>query len=184
MTVSVVLLLAFILIFSLSGVFNSPPTLVYRSNSAKQLYDGSSLTNDGYDLLSGQRKPGHTAKVEVTGIQNGVGKSENRIYVTIFDSLGADVTGDYNMFEDNPKIAELFEGLNMTSGMLIAEESDGRMAAFHDINEMKLPDCPSIDHIGVTTDLCDVKLHRNVLDELIAQSSDHAPVFIDVAVRR
>ena len=52
-TVSVVLLLAFILIFSLSGVFNSPPTLVYRSNSAKQLYDGSSLTNDGYDLLSG-----------------------------------------------------------------------------------------------------------------------------------
>ena len=96
-TVSVVLLLAFILIFSLSGVFNSPPTLVYRSNSAKQLYDGSSLTNDGYDLLSGQLKPGHTAKVEVTGIQNGVGKSENRIYVTIFDSLGADVTGDYNI---------------------------------------------------------------------------------------
>ena len=96
-TVSVVLLLAFILIFSLGGIFSTPPTLVYRSNSAKLLYDGSPLSDDGYELLSGKLKAGHTAKVEVTGVQNGVGKSENRIHVTVLDALGADVTGDYNI---------------------------------------------------------------------------------------
>ena len=46
-TVSVVLLLSFILIFSLGGIFSTPPTLVYRSNSAKLLYDGSPLSDDG-----------------------------------------------------------------------------------------------------------------------------------------
>ena len=93
------------------------------------------------------------------------------------------VTGDYNMFEDNPKIAQLFEGLNMVSGMLVAEENDGFMTNCHNINETKLCEWPAIDHIGVTTDLVDVKLHRNLMDEMIALSSDHAPVFID-AVRK
>jgi transglutaminase-like putative cysteine protease len=115
-TASVVLLLALVVVFSLGGAFGSPPTLVFRSNSAQMLYDGSPLSDDGYELLSGQLKAGHTAKVEVTGLQNGVGKSENRIYVTILDALGADVTSDYNVvleygiLEITPRVISISTG--------------------------------------------------------------------------
>ena len=147
-TVSVVLLLAFILIFSLGGVFNSPPTLVFRSNSAKELYDGSTLIDDGYELLSGSLKPGHTAKVEVTGLQNGVGKSENRIYVTIFDALGADVTGDYNVVLEYGVLEIMPRTISITTGTEF-REYDGTPFSY-DNWTLETPDAlmPG-DHINV-----------------------------------
>ena len=98
LTISVILMLGVVLFLCLSGTtFDDRETLVFRSNSAKAVYDGGTLTDYGYSLLSGELKEGHRAKVDVTGLQDGVGKSENRLYVTIFDSIGADVSDDYNI---------------------------------------------------------------------------------------
>jgi len=68
--------------------------------------------------------------------------------------------------------------------MLIAEQSDGIECWSHAPGSM---DCPkmmtAIDHIAVTTEHVDVKLHRILLDEQLAFSSDHCPMFIDVKIK-
>lgn len=101
LTISVVLMLAVVISLCLSGTLGAEkPMLVFRSNSAKMVYNGSSLSDNGYSLLSGELKKGHRAKVNVTGLQEGVGKSENRLYVTILDEIGADVTDDYDVITE------------------------------------------------------------------------------------
>ena len=91
------------------------------------------------------------------------------------------VTGDYNMLHTGEYYKYLFEGLSMESGMLVAEKSDGILCWNHALNSTECPKkMTAIDHASVTTDLCDVKLHRILLDEVIAQTSDHCPMFIDV----
>lgn len=91
------------------------------------------------------------------------------------------VTGDYNNWYTSDYFKYLFEGLSMTSGMLVAEQSDGFECWNHPLN---VTECPkkmtAIDHASVTTDLVDVKLHRILLDEELAKTSDHCSIFIDV----
>lgn len=93
-------------------------------------------------------------------------------------------SGDYNMqyFRDDFKY--LFDGMGMETAMLIAEQSDGIECWSHAPGSM---DCPksmtAIDHIAVTTEHVDVKLHRILLDEQLAFSSDHCPMFIDVKIK-
>ena len=49
--------------------------------------------------------------------------------------------------------------------MLVAEKSDGVMCWNHALNSTECPKkMTAIDHASVTTDLCDVKLHRILLD--------------------
>ena len=97
------------------------------------------------------------------------------------------LTGDYNAFFTEPQFEVLFEGLNMTSGMLVAEQSDGILIWNHPLTTMEPFDAErkwtAIDHVGITTDLCDVKLHRILLDEQIMKASDHCPMFVDVALK-
>ena len=94
------------------------------------------------------------------------------------------LTGDYNASYTERQMAVLFEGLSMTSGMLVAEKSDGTDCYCHPLGSVNYPNShTAIDHVGVTTDLLDVKLHRVLLDEVIAKGSDHAPMFIDVALK-
>ena len=95
------------------------------------------------------------------------------------------LTGDYNATYTERQMQVLFEGLNMVSGALVAEKSDGTQMFNHPITSMDFfaPEQTSIDHVGVTTDLLDVKLHRVLLDEVIAKGSDHCPMFIDVKLK-
>ena len=94
------------------------------------------------------------------------------------------VTGDYNNYYDSDYLKYLFEGLSMESGMLVAEQGDGTESFSHPLGTLEgLKRTPAIDHIGVTTDLCDVKLHRVIFDDIIAKGSDHSPRFIDVKLK-
>jgi len=94
------------------------------------------------------------------------------------------LTGDYNASYTERQMQVLFDGLDMTSGMLVAEQSDGTDCCCHPLGSTKYPNShTAIDHVGVTTDLVDVKLHRVLLDEVIAKGSDHCPMFIDVAIK-
>ncbi len=91
------------------------------------------------------------------------------------------VTGDYNMLHTGEYYQLLFDGLSMESGMLVAEKSDGIMCWNHALNSTECPKkMTAIDHASVTTDLVDVKLHRILLDEALAKTSDHCPIFLDV----
>jgi len=97
------------------------------------------------------------------------------------------VTGDHNCFYDHPNFAVMLDGLDMQSGMLVAEdiEPNGMGYWCHDLGSMELQNCRSaIDHICVTTDLVDVKKHRVLHDELLCKSSDHCSRFIDVAFKK
>lgn len=94
------------------------------------------------------------------------------------------LTGDYNAYYTEPQVQLLFEGLSMESGMLVAEQGDGTESFSHPLGTLEgLKRTPAIDHIGVTTDLCDVKLHRVIFDDIIAKGSDHSPRFIDVKLK-
>lgn len=91
------------------------------------------------------------------------------------------VTGDYNNVHTSDHYQRLFEGLSMESGMLVAEESDGMECWNHPLNATECQKKGlAIDHASVTTDLCDVKLHRILFDAEIGKASDHCPMFIDV----
>lgn len=99
----------------------------------------------------------------------------------MYPSVPIFVTGDYNMLHTGKYFAYLFDGLNMTSGMLVAEKSDGIQCWNHDLNHTEwIKPMTAIDHASVTTDLCDVKLHRILIDDELAKCSDHCPMFIDI----
>ncbi|MBO5938631.1 MAG: endonuclease/exonuclease/phosphatase family protein [Clostridia bacterium] len=95
------------------------------------------------------------------------------------------LTGDYNACYTEKQMEVLFDGLSMTSGMLVAEQGDPCLMKNHPLGSMKIyaPDRSPIDHVGVTTDLIDVKLFRLLLDEVIAKGSDHCPLFIDAEIK-
>lgn len=91
-------------------------------------------------------------------------------------------TGDYNARYETETFQNMFEGLDMTSGMLVAEQSDGFQYWNHQLGnpEPARPHLTTLDHVSVTTDLLDVKLHRILRDNELAKASDHYPIFIDV----
>ncbi|MBO5938633.1 MAG: hypothetical protein J6Q82_03945 [Clostridia bacterium] len=95
------------------------------------------------------------------------------------------LTGDYNAEYWTDKFKNMFEGLDMVSGVLVAEKNDGLQMFNHSIANMDFyaPNRTTIDHVGVTTDLCDVKLHRVIFDDVSRKATDHCPMFVDVKLK-
>lgn len=97
------------------------------------------------------------------------------------------VTGDYNFERAHELFALMVEGLQMDSGAFLAEDAEERATHYlcHDLGspELQMAGIPeaAIDHITVTTDLVEVKLHRALLDELLCKSSDHSSRILDIA---
>ena len=96
--IGIVSLLAVMLIMMSTGALDALPTkLVYRTPTADKVYDGTALVATEWELVSGSLKEGHTAHVQVSGTQTGVGVSDNYITVTVSDRHGADVTEYYRI---------------------------------------------------------------------------------------
>jgi len=96
------------------------------------------------------------------------------------------VTGDYNCQRNHPNFEVMIEGLNMESGVLVAEDAEPNANDYwcHDPDKMELQKGgTAIDHITVTTDLCNVKMHRVLHDELLCKSSDHCARFLDIEIK-
>ena len=97
------------------------------------------------------------------------------------------VTGDYNFQYTDRLYEEMVQGLEMQSGMLVAEdiEPNGRDYWCHLLGSTELQKNGSaIDHITVTTDLVNVKVHRVLYNELLCKSSDHCSRFLDVELKK
>ena len=96
------------------------------------------------------------------------------------------VTGDYNCHCEHPNFKVMLDGLNMQTGMLLAEdiEPNGTDYWCHLIGSTELQKCgTAIDHISVTEDLVNVKVHRVLYNELLCKSSDHCSRFLDVEIK-
>lgn len=96
------------------------------------------------------------------------------------------VTGDYNCWHTHPHFDVMLGGLNMQSGMLVAEDvgTDGTAMWCHSIlGDEPLLSRTAIDHVSVTTDLADVKVHRVLYDDLLTWASDHSSRFLDLKLK-
>ena len=94
------------------------------------------------------------------------------------------LTGDYNLTEQDESFRLLHDGLSMETAMNLTEQNDKDIGWCHDLGSMKIVmGKGTYDHISVTTDLCDVKLHRVLYDERIVRSSDHNPMFVDLVLK-
>ena len=71
--------------------------LTIMTESAEKVYDGTPLTSQGYQLLSGELKDGDQMFVTVIGAQKEAGESSNDISVQIYNTEGVDVTKRYDI---------------------------------------------------------------------------------------
>jgi len=96
--IGVITLISVFLVLIASGVIDAEQRkIVFRSVDADIVYNGEALVCKEYSIMNGKLKSGHVAEVSFTGKQTGVGESENRFTVTIFDQQGADVTDEYDL---------------------------------------------------------------------------------------
>lgn len=98
MVAAVVIMIAVMLGLVFMDVINvEPQKLVITSESTTKIYDGEVLMAPNWNIAEGELHEGHTMTVNVTGVQQNVGISENHVSAVIRDENGADVTEDYNI---------------------------------------------------------------------------------------
>lgn len=104
------------------------------------------------------------------------------------------ITGDYNskISNDSPIFdaikgkTESEAGLSIECAELCAPEGkrDDDRSSYHNVcsyTDIVTGTPSALDHVMVSTDTVDVKLHKIIYDELICHASDHCPVIIDFA---
>ena len=98
LTVVAMLVAAVMLINVVNKMFdNEENTLVIASASATAYYTGQPLSDQRWDLLSGNLREGHKLNVTVSGAQTNVGTSRNSLVARVVDANGADVTAQYKI---------------------------------------------------------------------------------------
>ena len=103
---------------TLSGILAiySGETLVIESGSLVRPYSGQPITNDGWTIVSGELKDGHTLEVEVFGSQTEVGTSENSFTAIIYDEDGKIVTHEYDLLKWPGELTVLPQDVTISSG--------------------------------------------------------------------
>ena len=76
-------------------MLSQAPEITFRSWSAQKPYDGTALTEEYWEMESGELKDGHEVKVEVYGSQTNIGTSKNYFKVRVYDAKGKDVSRQY-----------------------------------------------------------------------------------------
>ena len=74
----------------------TPRPLKITTQSGNKVYDGTALTDSGYEITAGSVAEGQEADIRVTGSITKVGKQENAVSVLIYDG-GTDVTDNYRI---------------------------------------------------------------------------------------
>ncbi|WP_185752337.1 hypothetical protein [Butyrivibrio sp. AE2032] len=92
--------------------------IVIEAGTTVKNDDGQTLTNDNYEIISGNLDEGHQIeKVVFNGTQTGVGETANHISsVTIVDSKGRDVTSQYDIDYKDGRLVLVDPGNGVTSG--------------------------------------------------------------------
>ena len=82
-------------------VIITPRTLTVSSAGAVKQYDGAPLTNDDWEVVSGDLAPGDELDATATGSQTDVGSSLNVLGVVTIVNGADDRTGDYEIMQQN-----------------------------------------------------------------------------------
>lgn len=126
------------------------PELVLITDSNEKVYDGTPLTDSGWDLR-GDLAVGHKAEVEFRGTRTNVGETENTATLRIVDVLGTDVTEEYQiryefgMLKVTPRLLiitsdsafKLFDETPLTAPKYeISESCDGLVIGHREVVEV------------------------------------------------
>ena len=71
--------------------------IVIQTATDEKIYDGTPLTNDGWEHIAGELFSGHVLEVTVTGSRTMVGYGENIASARVKDGTGLDVTRYYSI---------------------------------------------------------------------------------------
>ena len=114
---SLMFIIAIILVFIASGMVSfAKNELVFKTLGDTAFYSGEPLTNDSWELFSGELEEGHRITVKVTGSQTDVGESQNTIEVHILDVTDTDVTDSYKISYDLGTLKVKARNITVTSG--------------------------------------------------------------------
>jgi hypothetical protein len=95
-----------------------------------------------------------------------------RLLIEKYPGAAVAVTGDYNQFYDSPALRELQKGTSLDTAYLVAKDTT-------------YPEqYGGIDHIMINTDTVEANVYRMIDNGLIYMTSDHRPVFTDLAVKK
>ena len=123
----------------------SPRTITVQSLGDIKTYDGTPLTNNNVQLISGELFPGHKWTANVTGSQTETGKSQNTFGLEITDENGIDVLYFYNVIylygdlEVTPRpivirtgsAQKLYDGTPLTNDDFSVESAYGMLPNHH-----------------------------------------------------
>jgi transglutaminase-like putative cysteine protease len=94
--------------------------VVITSHSDKKIYDGTPLTNSGYDVVimneSGALATGHTLYVDVTGTRTDAGISENYFTYVILDENEKDISSQYSVTMNYGELEVTHRSLIISTG--------------------------------------------------------------------
>ena len=71
--------------------------ITITADGAEKVYDGTPLTEDGYDITEGSIAEGQELTVQFTGTQTNAGTSDNSATATVYDAEDNNVTANYNI---------------------------------------------------------------------------------------
>ena len=74
-----------------------PTTIVYKTESASKVYDGTELKCEDWEIVSGELPEGYRSEVEITGTITNVGSVDNSARVAIIGPDGNDASDQFDI---------------------------------------------------------------------------------------
>lgn len=111
-------------------------SITLEAGSTVQNDNGTTLTNDTYEIVSGSLQPGHKiTNIVFNGSQTGAGESSNEITsCTILDEDGNDVTSKYKISYKKGKLVLVDPNVTVSTGIVEKEDADTKETAKSKVN--------------------------------------------------
>lgn len=111
-------------------------SITLEAGSTVQNDNGTTLTNDTYEIVSGSLQPGHKiTNIVFNGSQTGAGESSNEITsCTILDEDGNDVTSKYKISYKKGKLVLVDPNVTVSTGTVEKEDADTKETAKSKVN--------------------------------------------------
>lgn len=161
-----------------------PMKLKFNTGSASKVYDGTPLTCDEYELVSGELGEGHILVATPNGSQTLVGKSENTvgIYVYYVDEYGneVDVSVNYKAILNIAGELEVtkrtihittgsatkpYDGMPLTCDDWTSDDWDNRPSILYD-HTLDVNTTGSITKIGIVNNTCEYSVYNGNGDDV------------------
>lgn len=149
-------------------------SITIEAGSTVQNDNGTTLTNDTYEIVSGSLQPGHKiTNIVFNGSQTGAGESSNEITsCTILDEDGNDVTSKYRISYKKGKLVLVDPNATISTGTVQKEEVEAKETAKSKVNSTGNYTSSVVDDNGQTI----------VINKQISYGNDGKKVTIPVVL--